>query len=46
MAKDENLSAVPHKDGKFTIYGKTENITSYFKKITEFISKNSKIINK
>lgn len=39
IAAEENLIIGSHKDGKFTIYGKDEDIKKYVKKITELVTK-------
>jgi hypothetical protein len=46
IAKDKNLVICSHTDGKFTLYGNTENIKSFVKKITELISEDEKKTNK
>ncbi len=39
IAEDENLIVSSDKDGKITIYGETENIQKFIKKITNRVSK-------
>ena len=39
IAENENLIVSSHEDGKLTIYGETENIRQFVRKITERVSK-------
>ena len=46
IAKENSLIIRSNADGKFTIYGETENIKKYVKKITKITSEKIKALNK